>query len=273
MLKINDFDLQEQVELLNATFFAPVEVTTDNCSSLFEAWFEKSTSLVKHFVNEYKQFCNGSFDKEDLVNAAWGAIIDSARTYGSDGELSASFHTYASTAVSRAVRAVVQEGTTQMLSPSEKRKVCSIKNAQKKYNKQNGEDPTADELSELTGIKAADIRTIIAADDASKDISSIHKFYDEDDSEDDVMPDDNGECFEDIVERVYSQEKLVKLLDTELKPRQAAAVKLKFGFFDGEEHTYEEVGDAFGISRQGAKKLIDTALKRLREVIDNPYAA
>ena len=50
-----------------------------------------------------------------------------------------------------------------------------------------------------------------------------------------------------------------------LPARDARVLRLYFGLDDGQEHTLEEIGAVFGITRERVRQLRDRALKRLRE--------
>ena len=50
-----------------------------------------------------------------------------------------------------------------------------------------------------------------------------------------------------------------------LAPRDAKVLRLYFGLDGGREHTLEEIGQIFGITRERVRQLRDRALKRLRE--------
>ena len=53
--------------------------------------------------------------------------------------------------------------------------------------------------------------------------------------------------------------------DETLAPRDARVLRLYFGLDGGREHTLEEIGALFGVTRERVRQLRDRALKRLRE--------
>lgn len=49
-----------------------------------------------------------------------------------------------------------------------------------------------------------------------------------------------------------------------LPPREARILKLRFGLIDGKEHTLEEVGQKFGLTRERIRQIEQKALRKLR---------
>ena len=71
---------------------------------------------------------------------------------------------------------------------------------------------------------------------------------------------------DDILESTaYEQlrERMTAVLDT-LKPRERRILELRFGLVDGVEHTLEEVGQKFGLTRERIRQIEGQALKKLR---------
>ena len=59
------------------------------------------------------------------------------------------------------------------------------------------------------------------------------------------------------------EERVDEVLGT-LKPKQERAIRLRFGIGNDEDHTLEEVGDAMGVTHEGARRIEHTALRGLR---------
>ena len=49
-----------------------------------------------------------------------------------------------------------------------------------------------------------------------------------------------------------------------LTPREAEVLRLRFGIGDGTEHTLEEVGKAFNVTRERIRQIESKALRKLR---------
>ena len=63
---------------------------------------------------------------------------------------------------------------------------------------------------------------------------------------------------------IFLREEIEAALAT-LRPRDARVLRLYFGLDGGTEHTLEEIGNLFGITRERVRQLRDRALNKLRE--------
>ena len=69
---------------------------------------------------------------------------------------------------------------------------------------------------------------------------------------------------EDRVMDLFLSEEIDRALLT-LPSRDARVLRLYFGLDGGKEHTLEEIGGMFGVTRERIRQLRDRALKRLKE--------
>ena len=67
----------------------------------------------------------------------------------------------------------------------------------------------------------------------------------------------------DAVVNVNVQERTAKVLRT-LSPREEKIIRMRFGMEDGSEHTLEEVGRAFSVTRERIRQIEAKALRKLR---------
>jgi RNA polymerase primary sigma factor len=62
---------------------------------------------------------------------------------------------------------------------------------------------------------------------------------------------------------VNVQERTAHVLRT-LNPREEKIIRMRFGMEDGSEHTLEEVGQAFSVTRERIRQIEAKALRKLR---------
>lgn len=67
----------------------------------------------------------------------------------------------------------------------------------------------------------------------------------------------------DVIDERISRAEILREIDT-LTPREATVLRLRFGFDDNIEHTLEEVGKIFRVTRERVRQIESKALKRLR---------
>ena len=79
----------------------------------------------------------------------------------------------------------------------------------------------------------------------------------------DVIPDENAADPEEITMEARMKEEIRRALDT-LAPRERKILELRYGFDDGVPKTLEEVGQAYGLTRERIRQIEATAIRKLR---------
>ena len=79
----------------------------------------------------------------------------------------------------------------------------------------------------------------------------------------DLIEDHAGISPAEAVMSVNMQEKTAHVLRT-LNPREEKIIRMRFGMQDGSEHTLEEVGRAFSVTRERIRQIEAKALRKLR---------
>ena len=79
----------------------------------------------------------------------------------------------------------------------------------------------------------------------------------------DLIEDQSGVSPADAVIHVNLQERTAKVLHT-LTPREEKILRMRFGMDDGSEHTLEEVGQMFAVTRERIRQIEAKALRKLR---------
>ena len=80
------------------------------------------------------------------------------------------------------------------------------------------------------------------------------------------MPDQSSESPSEATENKSLTDQTLKLLST-LTPREAKIIKMRFGIGGESEHTLEEIGKSFNLSRERIRQIEAEALRKLRSPV------
>ncbi|MEE8202301.1 MAG: RNA polymerase sigma factor RpoD [Alphaproteobacteria bacterium] len=125
-----------------------------------------------------------------------------------------------------------------------------------------GREPTPEEIAKKMGIPIAKVRKVLKI--AQEPISLETPIGEEEDSHLGDFIEDRGVTSPvDAVIHLNLKEQTGKVLKT-LSPREEMVLKMRFGVGDGSEHTLEEVGQSFAVTRERIRQIESKALRKLR---------
>src|SRR3989442_1457943 len=123
-------------------------------------------------------------------------------------------------------------------------------------------DTTPEEIAKKMGIPVAKVRKVLKI--AQEPISLETPIGEEEDSHlGDFIEDRAVTSPVDAVIQLNLKEQTQKVLKT-LSPREEMVLKMRFGVGDGSEHTLEEVGQSFAVTRERIRQIESKALRKLR---------
>jgi RNA polymerase primary sigma factor len=125
-----------------------------------------------------------------------------------------------------------------------------------------GREPTSEELARRMELPVSKVRKVLRV--AQEPISLETPVGEEDESHlGDFLVDQAGLSPSDAVINLNLREQTAQVLKT-LSPREEKIVKMRFGLEDGSEHTLEEVGQNFAVTRERIRQIEAKALRKLR---------
>src|SRR5450759_1754710 len=125
-----------------------------------------------------------------------------------------------------------------------------------------GREPTSEEIAKRMDIPVAKVRKVLKI--AQEPISLETPIGEEEDSHlGDFIEDRAVVSPAEAVINVNLQEQTAQVLRT-LTPREEKVIKMRFGLEDGSEHTLEEVGQSFAVTRERIRQIEAKALRKLR---------
>jgi len=125
-----------------------------------------------------------------------------------------------------------------------------------------GREPTSEEIAQRMDIPVAKVRKVLKI--AQEPISLETPIGEEEDSHlGDFIEDRQEVSPADAVINLNLKEQTENVLRT-LTPREEKVIKMRFGVGDGSEHTLEEVGQNFAVTRERIRQIEAKALRKLR---------
>jgi len=127
---------------------------------------------------------------------------------------------------------------------------------------EKGREPTCKEISSKMGIPVSKVRKIIKF--AQEPISLETPIGEEEDSRlCDFIKDEDIPSPADTVIRINMIEQIEDVLKT-IPEKEAKVLKMRFGLGDGNEHTLEQIGDQFKVTRERIRQIETKALRKLK---------
>ncbi|HEY1117016.1 MAG TPA: sigma-70 family RNA polymerase sigma factor [Acidimicrobiales bacterium] len=172
------------------------------------------------------------------------------------------FSTYATWWIRQAIgRGIADKGRTIRLPSHVVDTLSTLSKASGTLLKELGREPTAAELSELTGMPVDRVQTAMQA---TADVISLSAGIGEDATEfGDLLPDDKAEVPFDVAAANLEKVELRNLLRT-LSDREREVLELRFGLVGERPLTLDEVGRHFELTRERIRQIEAKALTKLR---------
>ena len=127
---------------------------------------------------------------------------------------------------------------------------------------QTGREPTSEEIAKRMDIPVSKVRKVLKI--AQEPISLETPIGEEEDSHlGDFIEDRQVVSPAEAVINLNLKDQTESVLKT-LTPREEKVIKMRFGVGDGSEHTLEEVGQSFAVTRERIRQIEAKALRKLR---------
>ena len=182
-----------------------------------------------------------------------------------DAEKGFRFSTYAIYWIKQAIsKAIIDQSRAVRLPAHIINELNKFNKAIRDLSQQYGRTPSDKELAEYLNVSVKKISEYYTI---SKEPCSLDVTIDEDEDTAmiDLIADENATKFMDI-DDLSIRDTIYSVLNT-LSERERKIIELRFGFTDGRQHTLEEVGKEFNLTKERIRQLEASALKKLRNPV------
>jgi RNA polymerase primary sigma factor len=173
------------------------------------------------------------------------------------------FSTYATWWIRQAItRAIADQARTIRIPVHMIETINKLTRTSRSLVQELGREPTAKEIGERMDLSASKVRKIMKI--AQEPISLETPIGEEEDSHlGDFIEDKNAVSPVESVISTNLREQTSMVLNT-LSPREELVLRMRFGVGEGSEHTLEEVGRSFNVTRERIRQIESKALRKLR---------
>jgi RNA polymerase primary sigma factor len=219
---------------------------------------------LRFVVSVSRNYQNQGLPLADLINEGNIGLIRAAKRF--DEKKNFKFISYAVWWIRQSIlQALAEQSRIVTLPLNRVGTIHKIGRVQGKLEQKYCRLPNTEEIAEELNLKIDDVMESLRIGNSHISLDAPIQHNDDDSKLMDIIYDNEQELPDDAALRLFQQNEVDGVLNR-LKERERRVLKLYFGIGEETQHTLEEIGEHFNLTRERVRQIKERALKRLKHI-------